>query len=319
MVPGGLDGEALGVGISLGEVRDDQPPHPRIGGQPAGLVRRHVAVPLGQVLVPHAERGLDHAEVDPVQQLGGRLADPSVHDERHRLPVHGLADVRELDDSPVEVDAALRPEPSDDRSRQPGAFQQRGHEPGGRRLLQPVADRGDPMVQRRGDEAAVLTQAQHGALVGDGHAEDVRAAVVLPDAEQPVDVRLGRLGVHEHHRIAALLEDHPLHDPGKSEAVVPVLVGDEDMADHGGPHVGQQHLSLRALAGVEQQPEVVPAQQVAVVVPVTGGCLAGRPEDDEFARHLDNRRPTGAGAHRRTFLTKRLRSSHEYPWAGRGL
>ena len=51
-------------------------------------------------------------------------------------------------------------------------------------------------------------------------------------------------------------------------------------------HAGQEQLTLRALPGIEQHALGVPPQEVAVVVAVAGGGLAGRPQHDELAgRH----------------------------------
>ena len=82
------------------------------------------------------------------------------------------------------------------------------------------------------------------------------------------------------------VEGQPLEDAGQAEAVVAVEMGDADAGDGRRSHAGQQHLPLGALARVEQHALGVPPQQVAVVVAVAGGGLAGRPEHHELAgRH----------------------------------
>src|SRR5690606_2771984 len=53
-----------------------------------------------------------------------------------------------------------------------------------------------------------------------------------------------------------------------------------------GAHVGVDHLSLRPLAGVEQEALLVPAQEIAVVIAVPGRDLRRGAQHDEFAdRH----------------------------------
>ena len=59
-------------------------------------------------------------------------------------------------------------------------------------------------------------------------------------------------------------------------------VGDADPGDGGARNTGQQHLSLGAFAGVEQQALVVPTEEVAVVVAKPGGRLARRPQHHQF-------------------------------------
>ncbi len=79
-----------------------------------------------------------------------------------------------------------------------------------------------------------------------------------------------------------LVEGHPLEDTGQPEAVVPVEMGDADGPDPGGRHARPDHLALSAFAWVEEDVGAVPAQQVAVVVAVPGGRLAGRAEGHEL-------------------------------------
>ncbi len=80
-----------------------------------------------------------------------------------------------------------------------------------------------------------------------------------------------------------LVERQALHDAGQPQAVVAVEVRDADPPEGGGRHARQQHLALRPLAGVEQDPVAVPPQEVSVVVAVPGGRLTGRTEDHELA------------------------------------
>jgi hypothetical protein len=72
--------------------------------------------------------------------------------------------------------------------------------------------------------------------------------------------------------------DHARHP----EAVIAVEVGDAHVGDVAGRRAGEGHLALGALAGVEQEPFVVPTQQIAVVIPDTGRRLAGGSEYDKF-------------------------------------
>jgi hypothetical protein len=90
-------------------------------------------------------------------------------------------------------------------------------------------------------------------------------------------------GVVDVDDVGDAVEGDPLRDAGEAEAVVAVEVGDADPGDRGGRHAGVDHLSLRALTGIEEEPLVVPAQQVAVVVAVAGRYLARGTEGDQFA------------------------------------
>src|SRR5689334_13286781 len=64
--------------------------------------------------------------------------------------------------------------------------------------------------------------------------------------------------------------------------MIAVEVGDADPGDLVRGDAGEQHLPLRALARVEQQPLVVPAQEVPVVIARAGGCLTCGTEDDQL-------------------------------------
>ncbi len=76
--------------------------------------------------------------------------------------------------------------------------------------------------------------------------------------------------------------------------MVAVKVGEAQPSDRAGRHTGQQQLTLRSLSRVEQHALTVPAQQVTVVIAVTGGHLAGGTEHDQLAdRHLPTVRPSG--------------------------
>jgi hypothetical protein len=64
--------------------------------------------------------------------------------------------------------------------------------------------------------------------------------------------------------------------------VVAVEVGDADAGDLVRGDAGEQHLPLGALARVEQQARVVPAQEVPVVIAGAGRRLARGAEDDQL-------------------------------------
>lgn len=59
-------------------------------------------------------------------------------------------------------------------------------------------------------------------------------------------------------------------------------VGDADPVEVVGGDPGAQHLALGALAGIEEEALAVPAEEVAVVVAVPGGYLAGGTENHQF-------------------------------------
>ena len=73
-----------------------------------------------------------------------------------------------------------------------------------------------------------------------------------------------------------------LVDAGKAKAVVAVEVGDADAGDVARSGARPEELPLAAVAGVEEEALAVPPQQIAVVVALARGNLAGRSQDDQF-------------------------------------
>src|SRR5205807_334289 len=119
-------------------------------------------------------------------------------------------------------------------------------------------------------------------LVVDGVGPDVDGVVVEGAAPEPVVELLAGGRVPDVDRMGHPVEGQALEDAGEAEAMVAVEVGDADAGDGRRRHAGQEQLALGALAGVEQHSFGVPAQEVAVVVAVAGGGLAGRPQHDEL-------------------------------------
>ena len=78
------------------------------------------------------------------------------------------------------------------------------------------------------------------------------------------------------------IKRHPLEDAGQAQAVVAVEVGDADPGDLVRGHAGEQHLALGALARIEQQALIVPAQEVPVLVAGARGRLTRGAEDDQL-------------------------------------
>ena len=83
--------------------------------------------------------------------------------------------------------------------------------------------------------------------------------------------------------MAHAVQRQALENARQAEAVVAVEVRDADPGDVGGRDPGLQHLALGAFAGVEQDPLAVPAQEVAVLVAIARGHLAGGAQHDEFS------------------------------------
>jgi hypothetical protein len=61
--------------------------------------------------------------------------------------------------------------------------------------------------------------------------------------------------------------------------MISVEMGDADTGYLARGHAREQHLPLGSLSGVEQQPFVIPSQEVAVVIAASGGRLARRAEN----------------------------------------
>jgi hypothetical protein len=125
------------------------------------------------------------------------------------------------------------------------------------------------------------------AVMGDGVLPDLDRHVGGAGSAQAIDVLLAGGGEVEVDRVLGTVEREPLEHAGQTEAVVAVEVGDADAGDRARRDPGQGELTLGALAGIEKDPLVVPAQERPVVGPLPGGHLGGSPEDHQLPhRHL---------------------------------
>ena len=100
---------------------------------------------------------------------------------------------------------------------------------------------------------------------------------------QPVEVLLTARRIVNGHETPAPVESQAQDHTGQTEAMVAVEVGDADSSDRRRRDVGERQLALRALAWVEQNAFAVPAQQVSIVVAVTGRRLARGSQNNQFA------------------------------------
>ena len=149
------------------------------------------------------------------------------------------------------------------------------------RLGEAVAERGDDVVEGAGLQRELFCCGYHSVGL-DWVLADVHLVVEqrgVPQAAE--DLRVGGWEVRVH-RVRHAVQRHPLHHAGQAQAVVAVEVREADPADLAGGDTGEQHLPLGALAGVEQDPLGVPAQEVAVMVAGPGGRLARRPQHHQF-------------------------------------
>ena len=152
-------------------------------------------------------------------------------------------------------------------------------------ILHPVPDGGDAVVEAGRREDEVLGP-QH--LTGlrtrvDGQESDVGLVVVDAGAVEPLDVLLPLGRIDHGDRVGHLFQGDTLQHPGQSEAVVAVEVGEADDVDAARRDPSPGHLSLGALAAVEQDTTGSPPQQVAVMVPRLRGHQTGCSQRDELA------------------------------------
>ena len=75
---------------------------------------------------------------------------------------------------------------------------------------------------------------------------------------QPLEVDLPAARVDDLDGVRHAVERQPLDDARQADAVVAVEVGQDDVRDLGGGDAGVGHLPLRALAGVEEDAQLVP-------------------------------------------------------------
>ena len=80
--------------------------------------------------------------------------------------------------------------------------------------------------------------------------------------------------------------------PGTAEAVITMEMAQAQPSHATCRDAGQRQLPLGPLPRIEQQPLAVPAQQVSVVVAMTGGHLTGGTEHEQLPdRHRSRVRP----------------------------
>jgi len=224
-------------------------------------------------------------EIHALGQLEGAVAEAGVHDERHALPRLVHAHLVEGHALAVDVELALLDELLDGAPLH-AALGQLVREHGAPvLLLEPIAEGLDPVVEARHVqlELAVVPLL---ARVLDGARADVADVVIDARAAEAVVVLAPRAREVDLDLVGDAVEADALGDAGQAEAVVAVEVRDADLRDLGHGALGIDHLPLCSFTRIEQEPVLVPPQQVAVVVPVTGGDLTGGPEGDDFAgRH----------------------------------
>ncbi len=89
---------------------------------------------------------------------------------------------------------------------------------------------------------------------------------------QPIEILLPRRRKKMcNERMRHAVQRRPLDDTRHAETVVAVKVREAQPVHRTDRHTGQHHLPLGALAGIEEDTLVVPAQQVAIVVAVAVG------------------------------------------------
>jgi hypothetical protein len=203
-----------------------------------------------------------------------------------------------------------------------------GEEPPAIGLVDPPPQGRQHVRQRRGAQGHPVTEVAHVVRRPTGcSATGVTCRRRGPRRRScsRVDVAASTGMVHRHRPLDAI-ERQPLQHAGEAEAVVAVRVGDRHVVDRRGRDAGAGQLPLGALARVEQDPEPVPAEQVAVVVAFAGRDLAGGPEHDQLphrgasrrvtlARLARVRRTVSAGARERLAT---VRSSRYVRASGRG-
>ena len=124
---------------------------------------------------------------------------------------------------------------------------------------------------------------RHRAVLADRSFAQLQPVAEQGRVPEPPEHLLAFRRITDLHDVRDLVQRHPLQHPRQAETVVPVKVGDADAGDLAGRDPGEQHLPLGSLARVEQQALVVPAQEVPVVIAATGGRLARRAENHQFA------------------------------------
>jgi hypothetical protein len=242
-----------------------------------------VTVGAGQVGVGVQERRLDHQHVGVPGEVVDGGAEAGVHHEREPLAGAWLAHLLQAHGAPSDLDPALVLQTADVGAGDPRRGEAVGEHAPPVRLLQPVTERLDGMVEPGRPQRPTQAPCHH-AVAHHGFLAHVRRLVERRGAPQAPEELRARRRVVRDDAVGHAVQGEPLHDSRYAEAVVAVEVGDTDARDVGGADARQLHLPLRALAGVEEEPLAVPAQQVPVVVALAGRSLARRPQYDQLTQ-----------------------------------
>src|SRR5687768_9635900 len=112
--------------------------------------------------------------------------------------------------------------------------------------------------------------------------QQLRPLVERSGVPQTVEVLLPRRRIMRTDSMRYVVQGQPLHDSRYAETVVAVEVCDAEPRDRAGRDPGVQHLPLGPLPRIEQEPVLVPAQEVSVLGAFAGGHLAAGAEDDQL-------------------------------------
>lgn len=150
------------------------------------------------------------------------------------------------------------------------------------RFDDPVAVRLDGMRQPAGLQGVRGRRGKHRPVARDRLLHELHGLAVGGGVPQSLEEVLAAERVVRGDGVRDPVEVDPLNHPGQAQRMVAVEVCDADPVDVVGCDPSPQHLPLGALAGVEEDALAVPAQQIAVVVSVPGGNLAGGAEHHQF-------------------------------------
>ncbi len=234
----------------------------------------------------HLEVGrLADQHVRALGELEGALAQARVHDEGDHLARAPDPDLLEGHGVAVDLDLALELELLDHRAAQARLAQLLGLQGPAGVLFEAVAESGHAVAERGGAQAqalAALVLAPDHPRSLDGVAVDLGPIMVDRGPAQAVVVLLARGRVVDVDRVGAAVEGQELGDPSQAQTVVAMEVGNADLGDVGGRHPRVDQLTLGPLTGIEEETLAVPAQEIAVVVAVAGGHLAGGAQNNEL-------------------------------------
>jgi hypothetical protein len=262
-------------------MREHQPARPGVAGDEAGVAGSHVAV-IGRLGLLGREIGrFADEQIGPLGERDGVVTTPRIHHERERLPRPVHADLVEVHGLSFHVDRPARDELLDAAPHHARCRQALGHHGAAVGLVQAIAVRVDAVIEAPSRELEGRARVDH-AFVGHRARRDAADVVVDRRVAHPVEIDLARGGKMHLDLVRHPVEADALREPGEAQTMVAVEVRNEDARDLRDRDASVDHLPLRALARVEQQPFVVPAQQVTVVIAVPGGHLAARAEDDQL-------------------------------------